>query len=230
MDVIYKLVEISLMVIIGGPTYKNPREMITVTKVLNEIDRGAYIYRKEIWDDGVNPPTEMKSAYNREGHYIGPSSYGQFLKKIGIVVDIQRPRPDAEGTTCAVGFNPAEQKWYGWSHRAIFGFTIGSTCKKGDCHYVPRDKDDFVQDMIRFWSDPGHINVRTGREEVIDDMFGIHIEWEYDDTSPNEKIRGTIGGAFAVYPVSEDYGKGEWTATTLEEAKEMAIDFAKGVS
>ena len=26
------------------------------------------------------------------------------------------------------------------------------------------------------------------------------------------------------------YGRGEWTAKTLEEAKEMAIDFAKGVS
>lgn len=40
-----------------------------------------------------------------------------------------------EEKACGVGFSEKEQKWYGWSHRAIYGFGIGSKCKKGDAHY-----------------------------------------------------------------------------------------------
>ena len=45
---------------------------------------------------------------------------------------------------------------------------------------------------------------------------------------PNEKMRGQISGVFSEYP--ETWGKGEWTAKTLDEAREMAVDFARGVS
>ena len=31
-----------------------------------------------------------------------------------------------------IGFSEKEQKWYGWSHRSIYGFKIGDKCKKGD--------------------------------------------------------------------------------------------------
>ena len=30
-----------------------------------------------------------------------------------------------------IGFSEKEQKWYGWSHRAIYGFKIGDKCKEG---------------------------------------------------------------------------------------------------
>lgn len=73
-----------------------------------------------------------------------------FWEKHGIVKKIH-----------SIGFSEKEQKWYGWSHRAIYGFGIGSKVKKGDCAYT---------------------------EE-----------------------------------------RGEWTAKTLEDAKQMAMDFAKGV-
>lgn len=68
----------------------------------------------------------------------------------------------SEQLTHGVGFSPTNNKWYGWSHRAIYGFSVGSTCKKGDCHYTPE--------------------------------------------------------------------KGEWVAQTMEDAKQMAIDFNEGVS
>jgi len=67
-----------------------------------------------------------------------------------------------EDLTTGVGFSPKENKWYGWSHRAIYGFTIGSTCIKGSTHYT---------------------------EE-----------------------------------------RGEWVAKTMEDAKQMAIDFHRGCS
>ena len=31
-----------------------------------------------------------------------------------------------------IGFSEKEQKWYGWSHRAIYGFKVGDKCKDGD--------------------------------------------------------------------------------------------------
>ena len=32
----------------------------------------------------------------------------------------------------SIGFSEKEQKWYGYSHRAIHGFKIGDKCKDGD--------------------------------------------------------------------------------------------------
>ncbi len=127
------------------------------------------------------------------------------------------------GKPICIGFNPNEQKWYGWSHRAIFGFGVGDECKKGDCSYRPVDKDDFLDDMIRFWSGDNHVNV-TGEHKD----GGVYIEWEYDHLTPNQKIRGTISGSHSDYP--DEYGKGEWVVKTLADARQMAIDFSSGVS
>jgi hypothetical protein len=32
----------------------------------------------------------------------------------------------------SIGFAPKTKTWYGWSHRAIAGFTVGSKVRKGD--------------------------------------------------------------------------------------------------
>ena len=45
---------------------------------------------------------------------------------------------------------------------------------------------------------------------------------------PNKSLRGTEYTHFSQFP--DQWGKGEWTAKTLDEAREMAIDFAKEVS
>ena len=127
------------------------------------------------------------------------------------------------GSPINIAFSPSEQKWYGWSHRAIFGFGIGSTCKKGDCHYTPTDKDDFLEDSVRFWTDEHHMNVRGEHREDY-----ALIEWDYAPTVPNEELIGTVGSTKAYYP--KKYGRGEWVAETLADARQMAIDFAEGVS
>jgi hypothetical protein len=127
------------------------------------------------------------------------------------------------GKPVNIGFNEAEQKWYGWSHRAIFGFGVGSECKKGMCHYRPTDKDDFLADIVRFWTDDNHLNVVGEHRED-----GVYVEWEVSQSVPNEQARGKITGCLISYP--EEYGRGEWTAETLADARQMAIDFANGVS
>jgi len=48
------------------------------------------------------------------------------------------------------------------------------------------------------------------------------------ETVPNEDLRGQQGGVTSQY--LDEYGKGEWTAKSMADALQMAIDFANGVS
>lgn len=129
--------------------------------------------------------------------------------------------------THGVGFSPKENKWYGWSHRAIYGFEVGSECKKGDCHYVGSSIKEQEEDAIRFWSDDDYDNVICkGIIEKDGDKF-FDITWDYKDGTPNKKLHGTIGGAEHFIT---KLGRGEWVAKTMDDAKLMAIDFNEGVS
>ena len=72
----------------------------------------------------------VKSAYTPTGDYIGNKRNAHFLiTKRGIKPEKANPSHNV----CSIGFCEAEQKWYGWSHRAIFGFGVGSEVKEGDC-------------------------------------------------------------------------------------------------
>lgn len=56
------------------------------------------------------------------------SGLDKFLKKHGI-----------KEISCGLGYSETENKWYGWSHRGIYGFEIGSHVKKGDCAYKGKE-------------------------------------------------------------------------------------------
>jgi len=130
--------------------------------------------------------------------------------------------------THGVGFSPKENKWYGWSHRAIYGFQIGSTCKKGDCHYRAANIEDEIEAAILFWSDNGRFDVKA---KHLPDTQVITVSWLNDVTEANKKLVGNViagGNVDCHYEIP--FGHGEWTAKTLEDAKQMAIDFNKGVS
>lgn len=72
----------------------------------------------------------VKSAYTPTGDYIGDKRRAHFLcAKRGIKPEKANPTHNV----CSIGFCKVEQKWYGWSHRAIFGFGVGSKVKEGDC-------------------------------------------------------------------------------------------------
>lgn len=81
----------------------------------------------------------MRSAFTPAGLYIGNPKMARFLIiKKGIDPSTLAPLGHNEesnggfGRTCCTGFNPEEQKWYGWSHRAIHGFGVGDVAKEGD--------------------------------------------------------------------------------------------------
>ena len=62
-----------------------------------------------------------RHAYTFDGAYIGRSVFAYHLWKRGIIPELK----NSDSTICSIGFCEREQKWYGWSHRAICGFGIG---------------------------------------------------------------------------------------------------------
>lgn len=122
------------------------------------------------------------------------------------------------------GFSEKNQTWYGWSHRAFRGFTIGSKINKEYSGYMPENRDAFEKMLFNFYKDPEYLDYKI--ENRTNDSFDL--TWVYSNNIPNEKLRGTEGCIKCVYP--EEYGKGEWEAKTLDDAKQMAMDFAESVA
>lgn len=74
-------------------------------------------------------PILMFSFYNHKGKYIGDiDNFTNIVVKKGIF-----PEVFDDNKVCSIGKSEKDGKWYGWSHRAIYGFQIGDTVKKGDC-------------------------------------------------------------------------------------------------
>jgi len=185
--------------------------------------KAGYEVREELLEHAEDQII-LKSAYTPEGNYIGRSKDAYYLcKKRGIKPELA----DEGDNVCTIGFSSKEKKYFGWSHRAIHGFGIDDSVKKGDCAYQPTDERDFLEDCLRFWDEEYHTNMRG--EEIVNEegVLGIKVSWTYDDKVPNKRLWKTISGVFAPYP--KKWGKGEWTAMTLEDTREMAIAFAESV-
>lgn len=103
---------------------------------------GAYVIKHEFWRmEPEGTPVLIKSAYSPEGIYLGGTRWAyRIVKKYGITkFFLTRKNPDA--STASVGYSPKRGKWYGWSHRAIYGFKKGQLKKKG-C--MPNESRQYV--------------------------------------------------------------------------------------
>lgn len=84
----------------------------------------------EKWKLGVDMASgddvTMTSVYTHDGKYVGSLKDSQFLFDKGIM-----PETYEDNKVCSIGKSHIDGKWYGWSHRAIYGFEIGSTVTKG---------------------------------------------------------------------------------------------------
>ena len=86
----------------------------------------------------------VKLAYTPTGDYIGNKKMAHFLcAKKGIKPEKISP---SNNKVCSIGFCKAEQKWYGWSHRAIFGFGVGDIVKEGDCTANSGWTDEYLKE------------------------------------------------------------------------------------
>lgn len=182
------------------------------------LDEVAYIGYSEIEGDMSN-----KVYYSKFD--------ASYMTRVGMehedtILKILADREITEELTHGVGFSPKENKWYGWSHRAMCGFTIGSTCEKGDAHYRASNIEEEMEKAQRFWHDEEY-HKRTFAKLKKDGS--IWVTWEYNNQPPNKKCHDKISGTKWYYDPN-NFGKGEWTAKTMEDAKQMAIDFNEGVS
>lgn len=94
-------------------------------RVLSEKDMGAYILKEVETTMGLTPkekPISLTYAISKvDGCYIGDEKDAEHLIKKGI----QPERAEAGNNVCSIGYCSKDEKWYGWSHRAIHGFGIG---------------------------------------------------------------------------------------------------------
>lgn len=98
------------------------------TQVLSETRRGPMLWRKEIWMMEGNPPQEMDAVYNLDGDYVGDPKWAFELFQLDIIPEKRTPTSNV----CSVGFSAKMGEWYGWSHRAMCGFKIGSKIENAD--------------------------------------------------------------------------------------------------
>jgi len=159
-------------------------------------------------------------------------------KKIKFLAD----REITEQLTHGVGFSPKDGKWYGWSHRAIFGFSVGSTCKKGNCHYISNSLEEMIEDYVNSLSDTSKECADKYRSEcsVLPDGSGILINHSgielpmaqnLGELEDNLNWGKELETELVLAGVEiKKCGRGEWVAKTMEDAKQMAKDFNEGVS
>jgi hypothetical protein len=77
-------------------------------RVVKEIKRGVYLIRHEIWTMEGCPPTPIKAAYSREGHYIGQTRWAfRLVKKYGVTQFFLRT---STSSVCSVGYSPTKKK------------------------------------------------------------------------------------------------------------------------
>lgn len=114
-----------------------------ILKILSEKKfKSGYVVRKELigGKEFGSKDLIMSSAYNLEGKYIGNTKTAFRLCQIrGIKPEISHK----DNNVCSIGFSDKDNKWYGWSHRAIFGFGIGYKITNKVCGFS-RIKKPFI--------------------------------------------------------------------------------------
>ncbi len=75
----------------------------------------------------------MATAYNERQEYIGNIKTLENLLKHGIIPELIPAKIKEKNTVCSIGKSVKDNKWYGWSHRAMHGFQVGDKIKQGDC-------------------------------------------------------------------------------------------------
>lgn len=231
-------------------------------------ERGYIEIEEDVTFDS-NPTVPMLSAYSWPGlFYIGDVETAYTLwERFGIClfynierqdeivdlesVDVTTKAKDSllygdyianllKRDVCSIGWSPSTKKWYGWSHRAISGFTIGSKVTKENAAFIPSDKNSFIENLLKFWELPPDGSWNVFEESGFKKKLIKYEETEHSELGPGLEVKyktsffGKQEGRSSYTRTSFEpfiqWGKGEWTAKTLEDAKQMAIDFAKGVS
>ena len=222
-------------------------KVLFTRKYCNRATGGGYVFKREMVGDSVfgsDDSFEMVRAYTLAGLYIGEPKWARKLVfELGLT-QLQSRRP--EGNVCQIGFSEAKQEWYGWSHRAIYHFGIGDTVEPGHCGYTAATPEELFRDLTTedsdgwAWMKPEQLELLESGVRVTSRAIMVHAV-AHDAENLQMLVEATSDGdvgepMVAIEPDEEHRvwdmpcGRGTWTAETLEDAKQMAMDFAEGVS
>lgn len=118
---------------------------MTTTVLKTRRYKAGYEVRTELRDGAEYgcDDFEVRAAYTPTGDFIGsPKDAFRLCRARGI-----KPEKAESGhNTCSIGFSEREGKWYGWSHRAVYGFKVGDTVKEGDCTAEEGYIEEYLED------------------------------------------------------------------------------------
>lgn len=93
-------------------------------------------------------PMRARTVYTRDGAFVGDEHMAQVLSLYGIA-PVRRHDATASTEACVIGFSQERQSWWGWSHRALCGFSVGFVVTEG--HVVTDvSEDDAGNDVPGF--------------------------------------------------------------------------------
>ena len=126
------------------------------------------------------------------------------------------------GEVASIAFIPSRKVWVAWtaffaSHEFGVGSKVGWK-KEGYCPfgYVPSNEEDAAKLIL---SDFGHHLYQDYVSHLIgvdeNGARGVWVEWEPKDASLKNLGRGQTFCPFG------KFGRGEWTAETLDDARQM---------
>ena len=214
---------------------------VKLTRILE--DNGYYLEKEYYVDDRKNDPHfHMPSWLHKETKewITADASLDKdlkFLLKYGIDKELGH----------GIGLSSKDQLWYGWTHRGIAYFGIGTHVKKGNVAYTADNVYELYYDIIQWNKDYSDFNIDCYKIKdntvvieypMIQCKLGkecpkLKHELEFDADVPYPP---EVKAHECEYVEAEsefrtvNIGKGEWTAKTLEDAKEMAIAFRNGIS
>ena len=166
---------------------------------------------------GCDEPMSLTYSTNKEGHYIGDLSTAQHLcDKLGIYPELAKP----EHRTCSIGKSDVDNKWYGWSHRAMCGFNVGSEVYPGHCAYKSDSMEEFKREMYDWYSDGMYNDLK-----LVVESNGIRVSYKI---VPQGKGRENALPQENFHEFTP--GRGTWIAKNMSDARQMACDFAMSVS
>jgi len=133
---------------------QSPYDVIAI-KFQRKYRKYGYIYRRELvvslGHSGQNDAElEMVNCYSLDtGMWIGGVRMAKCLCRKHGLRQIQKRTKSS--CVASLGFNAEEQKWYGWSHRAIYGFGIGDEVFDEDgseSRYMYQEFEEKINDRI----------------------------------------------------------------------------------
>lgn len=165
---------------------------------------------------GNDSEFEMTYAVNKNGDYIGDVDTAKYLcDDLGINPEVAK----SDNSVCTIGKSDKDNKWYGWSHRALYGFKRGSKVYPGHTAYKADSIENFKESLKDWYADEMYKDIIYTTKPN-----GIKVSYKIE---PKDKRRKNIGcDHFHKF----EKGRGTWTAKNMSDAKQMAMDFAESVS